>query len=74
MLICNANCLSVMLISDSVFHISILVMNRLNTTESAIFISLVYSLLPKDLTIQNSDNLRIVGILTFMSRKKVMLS
>ena len=28
-------------------------MNRLNTTESAIFIYLVNSLLPKDLSIQN---------------------
>ena len=31
------------------FH-SVLVMNRLNTTESAIFIYLVHSLLPKNLT------------------------
>ena len=31
-----------------VLHISVLVMNRLNTTESAIFIYLVYSLLPKE--------------------------
>ena len=36
-----------------VLHISLPVMNRLNTTESAIFISFVYSLLPKDLTIQD---------------------
>ena len=28
-------------------------MNRLNTTESTIFIYLMYSLLPEDLTIQN---------------------
>ena len=34
-------------------HISVLVMNRLNTTESAIFIYLVYSLLPKDLAVEN---------------------
>ena len=38
-------------------HISVMVMNRLNTTESAIFIFffffLVYSLLSKDITIQD---------------------
>ena len=34
-------------------HISLLVINRLDKTESAFFIYLVYSLLPKDLTIQN---------------------
>ena len=31
-------------------HISALIMNTLNTTESAFFIYLVYSLLPRDLT------------------------
>ena len=34
-----------------VLHISVLGMNRLNTTESAIFFYLVYSFLPKYLTI-----------------------
>ena len=34
-------------------HISVLVMNRTDTTESAIFMELVYSLLPQDLTFQN---------------------
>ena len=34
-------------------HISLLVMNRLNKTEYAIFISLILSLLQKDLTNQN---------------------
>ena len=34
-------------------YISLLVMDRLNSTLSAIFIPLVYSLLPKDLTVQN---------------------
>ena len=34
-------------------HIALLVMNRLYTAESAILISLVYSLLARDLTIQN---------------------
>ena len=33
-----------------VLHISLLVMNRLNKTEFAIFISLMWSLLPKALT------------------------
>ena len=32
---------------------SLLIMNRLNKNESAIFIYLVHSLLPRDLTIQN---------------------
>ena len=36
-----------------VLHMSVLIMNRLSTTETALFICLVYSLLPKDLTIQN---------------------
>ena len=43
-----------------VLHISVLVMNRLNTTESAIFIYLVYPLLPWDLTIQNLFPLQMV--------------
>ena len=34
-------------------HIPLLVMNRLNETESAIFVSLVYILLPKDLITQS---------------------
>ena len=34
-------------------HISVLVMNRLNITEPAIFIYLVHSSFPKDVTIQN---------------------
>ena len=34
-----------------VLYISVLVMNRINTTEFAIFIYLAYSLLPKNLTI-----------------------
>ena len=34
-------------------HISLLAMNRLNKTQLAIFISLMQSLLPKDLTIRN---------------------
>ena len=33
--------------------ISLLVMNRLNQTDSAIFFSLVHSLIPKDSFIQN---------------------
>ena len=36
---------------------TVLLMNRLNYTESAIFIFLVYSLLQKDLTIQNLSEL-----------------
>ena len=36
----------------SVLHISLLVMNRLNHTESAIFFSLVCSLFPNDLTVR----------------------
>ena len=36
-----------------VLHISLLVMNKLNKTEFAIFVSLMSSLLPKDLTNQN---------------------
>ena len=35
-----------------VLHISILVMNRLNTTESVIFIYWLYTLLPTDLPYQ----------------------
>ena len=34
-------------------HIPLIVMNSLNLTESAFFITWVYSLLPKNLTIQN---------------------
>ena len=33
-----------------VFHISFLVMNSVSTIVSAIFFTLIYSLLPKDLT------------------------
>ena len=36
-----------------VLHISLLVMNRLNKTESGIFISLAYSLLSKNLAVQH---------------------
>ena len=36
-----------------VLHIPLLVMNRLKYTESAVFISLAYSLFPKDQTIQD---------------------
>ena len=45
-----------------VLHISILVMKRLNLTESAIFISLVYSSLPKDLTIHNLFIITAAGV------------
>ena len=42
-------------------------MNRLNYTESAIFIFLVYSLLQKDLTIQNlSELLRVKTYTVFI--------
>ena len=36
-----------------VLHVSLLVMNRLDTTEFATFIILMFFFLPKDLTIQN---------------------
>ena len=36
-----------------VLYILLLLMSRLNKTELAIFISLIWSLLPKDLTYQN---------------------
>ena len=34
-------------------HISLVIINRLSLSESAISISLVYSLFPRDLTVQN---------------------
>ena len=49
-------------------HISFLIMNKLNLTESDIFISLMYSVLPKALTIQNlfiftaADVLRVAAV------------
>ena len=52
-----------------VLHISVLVINRLNTTESAIFISLMYSLLPKDLTIQNLFVSTAAGVMPHGGRK-----
>ena len=47
-------------------HTPLLVMNRLNKTEFAIFISLTWSLLPKDLTNQNLFN-RIYAIPVLLS-------
>ena len=35
------------------WHMAVLVMNRLNITEPAIFVYLAHSLLPKNLTIQD---------------------
>ena len=51
------------------WDISLLVMNRLNTTESAIFISLVYPLLPKDLTIQKLFIFTAAGVVPCGGRK-----
>ena len=45
-----------------VLHISVLVKNRLNTTEFAIFISLVHSVLPNDLTIKDIFISNIAGV------------
>ena len=44
--------LKLMLGAWLVLHISLLVMNSFSKTEFVIFISLIFSLLPKDLTIQ----------------------
>ena len=42
-------------------------MNRLNKIESAIFISLVYPLLPKDLTIQNLVIIMLILLIPFQA-------
>ena len=52
-----------------VLHILVLVMNRLNTTESAIFIYSVCSLLSKDLTIQNLYTSTAAGVVPCGGRK-----
>ena len=49
--------------------ISVLVMNRLNTTESAIFIYFMYPMLPKDLTIQNLFISTAAGVVPYGGRK-----
>ena len=43
-----------------VMHISLLVTDRLNKPECAIFAPLIWSLLPKDLTNQNLSSLQLV--------------
>ena len=50
-------------------HMPLLVMNRLNKTEFAIFISLMQSLLPKDLTILNVFTFTAAGIVPCGGRK-----
>ena len=50
-------------------HILVLVMKRLNTTESANFIYSVCSLLPKDLTIQNLYTSTAAGVVPCGGRK-----
>ena len=48
-------------------HISLLVLTRLNKTDFAIFITLMWSLLPKDLTTLNlSIKLRLLFSVSFM--------
>ena len=57
------SCLSRCYRAWSVLYILLVVMNRLSKTEYVVFISLVYSLLPKDLTVQNLLTYSILGLL-----------
>ena len=52
-------------------HTSLLVMNRLNKTEFAIFISLMWSLLPRDLTNNNLFIFSAAGVVQCGGRKRL---